>query len=493
MASKYLSNATPKPSRSGSRKGAPGSRRRAGPTAPGKGRQLTPGADGRRIPLPAIGKGIGLIPNPLGRGFSFGWQLGQAYIDLFGNPLGDSVYRFFHGAPSVASGWNVLLNCGRGNHRYLSSFAFNDCGAGFFHTNGALGVDAASLTTADGGFSFAPKHIWEVGPAPFGAPAPYQYLPALKLWTSMRPTPPTPALVPGVTRPLPLSPAPSELPVSWPLSLPIAPPRPYVPVSPVRQPGDEPDSPPDPVPSNRPVPKPRYDLRVPGIRVRPEPDPVVRPRPRPRPEPVIRPPLVHVPPNISEVVEVLPPTVVIEVGTGPRGRVKPRIREDSNNRPADRRPPRRTKQTKPNVAIVGGLVWTGINSLTEAIDFLLAMYEALPEHRKLSKKASKAQRIKYAPEALWRYHNEMDYAEALQNYINMQVGDYVAALGSNQTKKVMQELGLLTGLDRAIRQAQDAAVADGENLGDLVPTLDIDRETGAVSLVTKWGDFTVEW
>lgn len=135
--------------------------------------------------------------------------------------------------------------------------------------------------------------------------------------------------------------------------------------------------------------------------------------------------------------------------------------------------------------------WGGINAVTEAMDFIVAAHDSIKPNsmHKLPDKASKKQVINHmltSPSA-WR---DIDFADALANFINMQVGDWASALGSNQIKKVSRDLGIVTGLDRILRIGQEQGSelsAPGDNWSSMIPTIDIDGKTGAINITGPLG------
>lgn len=273
---------------------------------------------------------------------------------------------------------------------------------------------------------------------------------------------PLPNFVPGRALPLPSSPSiPSDFPLANPLARPQ--PRPQPTPRDRREPGEEPSQP-KRDPSRRP----------------PEPNPVYRHPPLPTP-------LVSVSPEVTKVIDVLPNDVVI---TQPPSSNQPPVVVVDNSNPASPTPPAKgTVQRKVNVAIVGGVVWTGINTVTEAFDFILAMHDSLPKHMQLSKKASKRQKLLYMTTNfdVWK---SIDAAEAIENYINMQIGDYISAYGSEWTKKLAQLTGNLTGVDRALAQHESRIFdATGRSRADFTPTLDIDMDSGRVTLT--WAGYPI--
>lgn len=269
----------------------------------------------------------------------------------------------------------------------------------------------------------------------------------------------------AVSAPLPMPGSfvyPRTSPIAWPAfqPMPAAMPTPKELRSPEDEPSERPEETPNwrPKPGVRPDSRPRYDLP-------------------PVPAPVIS--------NRAPVeIEVLPHATTISSG----GPGKPPRVDTLPSEPQDKQPPRRVVQRKTNVAVVGGLLWTGIQSATEAMDFIKAAHDAIPEGGpRLSKKASKAQIIEYMLSSVepWKH---VDVAEALQNIINEQIADYVAAFGSDNIKRLQQEQGQITGLDRALREASEPW-----NVENIAPQLDIDMDNGRVSLRSPYFDVGVSW
>ena len=269
------------------------------------------------------------------------------------------------------------------------------------------------------------------------------------------------AVKPGL-QPAPLSPTPIVWPAIQPATAPIA--WPYNPPAPRAQPTPLEQRQPAEEPSERPQ-EPR--------RRPPEPNPVYRHPPLPTP-------LIVVSPEVTQHIDVLPNDVVIT--QPPTSNQPPVVVVDNSNPASPTPPPKGTVQRKVNVAIVGGLVWTGINTVTEAFDFILAMHDSLPKHLQLSKKASKRMKLLYMMKN-WEVWKHIDAAEAIENYINMQVEDYVSAVGSDWTKGLAQLTGSLTGVDRALAQHESRIFdATGHSRADFTPSLDIDMASGRVTL-----------
>lgn len=259
--------------------------------------------------------------------------------------------------------------------------------------------------------------------------------------------------------------SPLELPLSWPLTAPAFQPSAPPGVWPKPQPGTQPDFAPDAKPEEEANPDKWHNPRpgrvripiVPGLPFVQWPVPPSRPR-EPAPEP-----------NIDD-------TVFASKQAGQARRYH-RAGSGRNRRSGE---PKKEKKT--NIAVVGGVGWVVFNVLTEGMDFVDAMWKAIPVEQR-TRHAREHQ--KYVD--LYRNWDKLDVAEALQNYINMQVGDMFAAFGSNQVKNVSQQLGIATGLDRAINLGRNSAGKfrkenQGEDMVSLIPTIDIDSN-GDMSVV----------
>lgn len=302
--------------------------------------------------------------------------------------------------------------------------------------------------------------------------------------------------------------APVPQPQFWPAATPLA--EPLVRTRPgalpwlAPQPGQEPSKPenkPDPITSAyvRPVPfiiivndLPLGEVSVPRVRRRTGGRP---PRP-PRVDPVILPPLpvpIFGPPEPKpDALPFVPPGVVVKPSAFNDRMIEIRWTKDFGKQQP---PPKGTVEKKANVTVVGGLVWAGLNTLTEIFDFIVAMHKSLPKHMQLSSKASKQDVLAYmmqsSPSEAYDIWKNIDLAEGLENFINMQIGDMAAALGSTPIKKVNQQMGSLTGLDRALREHSDN-LGEAGNWSENIPKLDIDRENGVISISGPLGVLTLK-
>lgn len=302
----------------------------------------------------------------------------------------------------------------------------------------------------------------------------------------------------GNTRPrgniyvrVPLSPA------TWPSYLPSQPapnfePLPEAMPRPAKRPTELPILKPYPLPNRFPV---RYPRPRPGEQPAKQPKPDGRPRPRPRnrPEPAVRFPLlpfpfVVLPPGFNPSV----PDIVITTKPGnknpPGNTPKPPVRTNGRSSGGRNRPPRkREKERKTNVRTVAGAGWGLINVVTEGVDFLNVLYDALPDDSPCKAKAKKASKINVATpyakaKAVYDCFDQIDVGNALEGYVNNQVEDFVFGMMGQQVSKATGNFGLSTGLNRALKQQQEMATGDGQGIADLIPQLDIDDETGEVSV-----------
>lgn len=267
---------------------------------------------------------------------------------------------------------------------------------------------------------------------------------------------PTPLEEPGFSTVVWPAPVPLSAPLAWPIARVVS-------NSPweAPEPGDEPSAEPDAKPNTSRPSKPSWEWPV-------------------WTTPVVPFPLVRVPPLRQLPGQPVMPGTVIQPGPGGRPVVN---RTTGSGRP---RPPgdRREKEHKIRARTAVGLVWAGINTVTEAMDFVVAMHASIKDPRyKLSEKASKRQVLNYMLTSFEPW-GHIDPAEGFENFVNMQISDWASALGSKAIKRVNQDIGSLTGLDRAIREHGDAINERAEpgQRFDWVPELDIDVESGVISV-----------
>lgn len=166
------------------------------------------------------------------------------------------------------------------------------------------------------------------------------------------------------------------------------------------------------------------------------------------------------------------------------------------------------KQDKPTVVKTAGKLWVAINFFTESLDFVEVLWDALPEKCKRKKifenrwgrEATFAADHYSKLEDLYKCLGEIDVAKVITGYINNQIEDYFYGKMSDPTKKLSQELGIISGLDRAIAQAQHWAMTSVDEDGNVkeeaildafLPKVDFDPETGEVTLTSLLGETKV--
>lgn len=276
-----------------------------------------------------------------------------------------------------------------------------------------------------------------------------------------------PAVVPEIFSPARPKPAknPTELPIHKPYPLPSRLPASYPRPQPGEQPGKQPKS----------SPRPRG-----------------RPRQRPHPNglpfvnlPFMPFPIVKAPEGINPVV----PDIVITVkpGSPGNGPNRPPRTDERSTAGRDKPPAKREVERKPNVRTVAGKAWGIINISTETMDFVDSVFDALPDDSPCKKAAKKSSKIGVATpyakaKAIYDCFDQIDIGNALENYVNNQVEDYVFGTMGRALGKATGNFGITTGLNRAIKSQQKQATGDGLGIGDLIPQIDIDDETGEMTI-----------
>lgn len=239
-----------------------------------------------------------------------------------------------------------------------------------------------------------------------------------------------------------------------------------------------------PVPTPKPKPFHRA-LPAPGQQPSQQPEPWHRPgvtNPMPIvfplpafPFPVTLPPLRPVPtpggavnPWVPGPVP-LPPNVTLTPGQPPR-----------TSPPGSRREPpgRRVKEKKLNIRnVVNPLVHVALNFATEGMDFVEAMWEAIPKELRTQPGHDRKVSTKDKFADVWEHLDQINLGEAVEKFVNNQFEDFISALGSKQVAKVSQGANITTGLDRSTRIGSDYQMEAGGSAPKL-PELDYDPETG---------------
>lgn len=255
---------------------------------------------------------------------------------------------------------------------------------------------------------------------------------------------------PGVGTPLP-SLFPEDLPIMQPAPTPQRPPllRP----EPGTQPSQEPDE------------RTRRDHRT---------RPTVVPNTPTLPFPVTHVPPVVYPPGSPPVV-IQPDPQVIEVDPGG-------WREDPPGPPTEpvtNQPPRAgVKERKLNIRSVAGRLWAVIGAATETLDFFYVLWRAIPEHLRSDRHAGIYQHMA----DLYNQWDHIPIAEAVEGYINNWVEDYYFGQLGRRTGQVTRNLGITTGLNRALKTGQELqGELDRKGKNDdfnPIPQLDYDPKNG---------------
>lgn len=259
------------------------------------------------------------------------------------------------------------------------------------------------------------RHVasfWAYGPVAARAPAAYP-----KTWASPLPIPEVaPSWVPNMFPPLT---RPGALPGHWPTPRPLDAPRPD-PWSP-----ESPEVGPRPDPAARPSPAPA-------------PSPWVNPLPEPFPDPGIAPQPAPAPAPVHEI----HPSgrVVTRTNPQPRPRARPHL---------SRRPTKGVKESKIKAGRWFGWAWAAIGGVTEGVDFIENIYEALPTGRKvdaynnLGRQPNPIEKLGL----IYTYNNEVDFNEAMEGYWNQQSSDRISAVGSDQMPGANQNDGRPIGYE----------------------------------------------
>lgn len=444
-----------------------------------------------RIPTPANDNTIGIVRRAGGRaGAKIGGRLLARFIPYVGIALtAYDVYQLWQYASSAEqrfpSEYWVTTQCPFPGGALLG---YRNTGCIANSQGNGLTANLANPTTW--------SRVAELGVHPVhGAPA-YQ---SIRYHTRKADAPyPTPTIVPGVTAPVPLAPVDAPIPASQPLAFqaPFVDPKvweaPKVGEEPQTQPqkkkkkkkknGNPPWNDPDVLPA---VPVPFFKW----------PRPFVGPDGAPTTLPGT---VVTVDPWGDTIVERDPDLVPRDEPFAPPA--EPVLAPPSSPKTGGKRKPPQEYYEPPKTNYRVGLqvvVWGGLNTVTEVNDFVIAMHESITNRSyKLNDKASKAQKLQFMYSNIepWKH---IDPALGLQNFINMQIGDFIAALGSETIKRGSRTIGSQTGLDRLLRNHQDGIGGldtdpdeEGVQRGkrwdeEFVPEIDIDPDTWEVRLVWK--------
>ena len=144
------------------------------------------------------------------------------------------------------------------------------------------------------------------------------------------------------------------------------------------------------------------------------------------------------------------------------------------------------KHRKLNVKnVVHPGVHVALNFATEALDFVGVLWDSVPkECRKAAGVHTNRPSVTEKMQAIYHCFDQMPLAEVIENFINNQFEDYLYGQLGRATGRVTRNLGITTGLNRALRQAQ-GQVMDFAELGNPLPEITYDPATGEFGLAWK--------
>lgn len=233
------------------------------------------------------------------------------------------------------------------------------------------------------------------------------------------------------------------------------------------------------------------------------PDPGMQPSENPLTRPAPRRISVEVPPFVSPwtpPVVVVPPVVSPQPGTSPVPTVPPTVILTPNpdggldivTTPGGRTPSPPGKRTIEKKARVSGgpkSLRVVVNWVTEGLDFVDSLYAAT-RNEKERKCPPRDYKCKFATIFQGVQDRRFDMAKFLESFLNNQLEDYMFGRLGQALGGVSRELGITTGLSRALTSHQGAIgdLTQG-GLGDALPELDYDPATQEWAL--NWDLFGV--
>jgi len=140
------------------------------------------------------------------------------------------------------------------------------------------------------------------------------------------------------------------------------------------------------------------------------------------------------------------------------------------------------------VRMSGGqaLAWMMINVVTESIDFVESLHQALPYRQQAKPTKGHAVTPTEMAEAIWRHRETIDVAKAVENFVNMQIEDWFYGR-IDQAANLNQLTGAPTGGGTAIDGQWRPDLYDLGEPVKLVPELHFDPVTGAWAIDTPFG------
>lgn len=156
----------------------------------------------------------------------------------------------------------------------------------------------------------------------------------------------------------------------------------------------------------------------------------------------------------------------------------------TRNKPAEKG----TKERKLNIRTVAGRAWVVINFATEGMDFVQAVWGAIPKRLQSKPKWFNGKKhpvsFKRKLQDIYDHFEHIDLAHASWLFLNNQAEDFVFGQIGRRTGIATRNMGVTTGLNRAVRQtSKQAGEVTGESLE--LPSIVYDPATGTVSW--DWG------
>ena len=223
-----------------------------------------------------------------------------------------------------------------------------------------------------------------------------------------------------------------------------------------------------PVPATKPPPF-RYATPKPGQMP-------AKPKPAKWPDvvtlPAVTAPVVLAPPHVGG-----RPTVgrgtTVDSGNLPGSGTDPGNKPEPSSPPAHSpppgarsAPPEGAKEKKVQIRTAyGPLFYAALNLSTEGLDLVRELYKAVPKKcRKAAGIRSSRPSVAEKMKAIYHCSDQMNVGEAIANVINNEFEDWFYGQQGRLLKGASQNLGVTTGLNRALRMASQEANPDGQTI-----------------------------
>jgi len=134
----------------------------------------------------------------------------------------------------------------------------------------------------------------------------------------------------------------------------------------------------------------------------------------------------------------------------PQGRGAQSAPKTHNLRPPNSKPPKNEKEAKHKLPTAAIGILKAVNALTEGIDFVDALYKALPSEYRPRYRNTKHEMKSTNPlqrmEAVIKHGDKIDISDAINNLVENQIEDYVFGKIGKATGQVSKEAGLNYGM-----------------------------------------------